>query len=386
MPDTTLLNAVAGYAEAMADKHQLEQHGSDFSELRHAVGATLAQLHPTRIALTIADIIDETPSTRTLRLVPLAGELPPFQAGQYVNLYVDIDGVQTARPYAISSSPSVRSHYDLTIKRARDGYVSHYLLDRVAVGQRLESSGPMGTFFHNPLFHGSELVFLAGGSGIVPARSMILDMLDRHLPWRFQVIYGNSYADDVIFQQELRELAAAHDNFTLTEIVSRPADGYTGLAGHLSAELIERLVGDVAGRMYYICGPTPFNDNCLAQLAQLGVKRRRIRVEANGAPKCPASLAQWPAHVRQDHEVTVTVHGKGSFRARAGEPLLNSLERNGYAAENACRSGECSLCRVKLLSGEVFNPPEAKLRQSDRDFGWVHTCVAFPTQDIEILL
>lgn len=386
MPDTTILNAVAGYARAMADKQQLAQHGSDFRELRHSVGNTLAQLHPRRLELAVEAIVEETPTTRTIRLVSRAGPLPPFQAGQYVNLYVDIDGVHTARPYAISSSPSERGHYDLTIKRARDGYVSHYLLDRIAVGKHLQSSGPMGSFFHNPLFHGSELVFLAGGSGIVPARSMIRDMLDRGQPWRFHVIYGNSYADDVIFQQELRRLAAAHDNLSLTEIISRPADGYTGLAGHLSAELIQRLVGDVANKMYYICGPTPFNDNCLAQLAQLGVKRRRIRVEANGAPKCPSSLAQWPAHMPLEHEVTVTVHGKGSFRARAGEPLLNSLERNGYAAENACRSGECSLCRVKLLSGEVFNPPEAKLRQSDRDFGWVHSCVAFPTEDIEILL
>jgi len=87
-----------------------------------------------------------------------------------------------------------------------------------------------------------------------------------------------------------------------------------------------------------------------------------------------------------DDEVTVTVKGKGSFKAKVGEPLLNSLERNGYSAENACRSGECSLCRVKLLSGEVFNPPEAHLRTSDRQFGWIHSCVAFPTEDVEIIL
>ena len=57
----------------------------------------------------------------------------------------------------------------------------------------------------------------------------------------------------------------------------------------------------------------------------------------------------------------------------------------GYTVENACRSGECSLCRVKILQGKVFNPPEAMLRKSDKDFAWVHACVAFPTTDIEIL-
>jgi len=257
----------------------------------------------------------------------------------------------------------------------------------VDVGQILQTSGPMGTFHHNPLFHGRELVFLAGGSGIVPARSMLLDMIERQLPWQFDVIYGNSFENDVIFQQELRELAQAHPNIRLTELVSRPTAGYRGRSGHVSADLLRQVLsGDLSRKMYYLCGPTPFNNNALAQLQQLGVPRRRIRVEANGAPKNPACLAQWPAGVMPQQEVTVTVQGKGSFRARSDEPLLNSLERNGYGAENACRSGECSLCRVKLVAGQVFNPPEARLRQSDRDFGWIHSCVAYPLQDIEILL
>ena len=68
------------------------------------------------------------------------------------------------------------------------------------------------------------------------------------------------------------------------------------------------------------------------------------------------------------------------------EPLLTALERTGYFVENACRSGECSLCRVKLVAGSVFNPQEAHLRKSDRDFGWIYSCVAFPTGDIEVLL
>ena len=387
MSEANILNLVAGYQDACARKQLLENSGSDFSELRHSVANTVNSLHPKRLMLRVAEIIDETPTTRSLRLISAAGSLPPFQAGQYLNVYVDIDGTETARPYAISSSPLRQHYYDITVKRAHQGFVSHHLLDNIAVGQTLQTSGPMGTFFHNPLFHGTQLVFLAGGSGIVPARSMLLDMLDRDMPWHFDVIYGNSYENDVIFQHELRDLASLHSNLTLTELISRPTADFVGRFGHVSADLIREVVrGDLASKMYYICGPTPFNDNCLAQLAELGVPRRRIRVEANGAPKNPHCLPHWPAAVNPQHEVTVTVQGKGSFRAKAGEPLLNSLERNGYAAENACRSGECSLCRVKLVAGTVFNPPEAKLRQSDRDFGWIHSCVAFPLQDIEILL
>jgi len=387
MSEQNPLNLIAGYPAAAAAKRALEHSGSDFHEVRGEVGSTVRQLHPKRLALEVAEIIEETPSTKTLRVVAVDRQgLPPFQAGQYVNLFVEIDGVQTARPYASSSSPTQRTHYDLTVKRAKDGFVSAYLLDRVSVGQRLTSSGPMGTFHHNPLFHGDDLVFLAGGSGVAPARSLLLDILDRDLPRRFPLIYVNSHTDDVIFSEELRQLAERHERFTLTEVISRPPPGHSGYSGRLTRTMLQQILGEVGNRMFYLCGPTPFNDSCLALLRELGTARRRIRVEANGAPKWPNAQQGWPEDRSLEDEVHITVQGRGSFRSQVGEPLLNALERNGYFVENACRSGECSLCRVKLVSGSVFNPQEAHLRQSDRDFGWIYACVAFPTSDIEVML
>ena len=106
MSEQNALNLVAGYAEAAAAKRALEQSGSDFYEVRGEVGSTVVQLHPKRLELEVAEIIEDTPTTKTLRLVAADRRaLPPFQAGQYINLFVDIDGVQTARPYAMSSSP-----------------------------------------------------------------------------------------------------------------------------------------------------------------------------------------------------------------------------------------------------------------------------------------
>lgn len=387
MSEQNALNLIAGYTDAFAAKLALEQGGSDFYEVRGEVGSTVVQLHPKRLALQVAEIIEDTPTTKTLRLVAVDGQaLPPFQAGQYINLFVEIDGVQTARPYAMSSSPSQRTHYDLTVKRAKGGFVSNYLLDRVALGQRLTSSGPMGTFHHNPLFHGDDLVFLAGGLGAAPARSILLNILDRQLPQRLHMVYLNSHVDDVIFADELRELAGQHANFTLSEVISRPPAHYTGRSGRLNRAMLQELLGEIGNQMFYICGPTPLNDSCVALLTELGVARRRICVEANGAPKAPHEQAGWPAGVTLEDEVQITVQGRGSFRSTVGEPLLNALERNGYFVENACRSGECSLCRVKLVAGSVFNPQEAHLRKSDRDFGWVYSCVAFPIGDIEVLL
>ncbi|HOJ13627.1 MAG TPA: 2Fe-2S iron-sulfur cluster binding domain-containing protein, partial [Deltaproteobacteria bacterium] len=69
-----------------------------------------------------------------------------------------------------------------------------------------------------------------------------------------------------------------------------------------------------------------------------------------------------------------------------GEPLMVALETAHIQSPAQCRSGECSLCRTKLLSGTVFHPEGARLRKSDRQFGYIHPCVAYPLEDLEILI
>ncbi len=381
-----VLHAIDGYTNAIEHQKELEQTGTDFTEEKGAVANTIAKLHPKRLSLEVSEVIQDTPSTKTFRLVSTGRALPPFQAGQYINLFVNINGVETARPYAISSAPLTRDHYDLTVKLVENGFVTNYLLNNVKVGDQFQSTGPMGTFYHNPLYHGKDLVFLAGGSGIAPARAMIKDIADRELPYHFHLIYTSSYLDDVIFDEELTALESKNSFLKITRVISRPPAAYKGRTGHLEAQVIKELTGDPESKMFYVCGPTSFHDFCSEQLEKLNVKARRVRIECNGPPKNPETLAGWPVNLLPSKEVNITIKGQGSFKARVDEPLLNSMERNGYSTENACRSGECSLCRVKVLKGKVFNPPEAKLRVSDEQYGWCHSCVAFPTEDIEILV
>ena len=215
---------------------------------------------------------------------------------------------------------------------------------------------------------------------------MIKDIADRSLQYNFHLIYASRYVDDVIFSEELAELDAAHGFLKVSQIISRPPEGYQGRTGHLNTEVIEELIGSGENKMFYLCGPTSFHDFCAEQLEKLNVKARRIRIECNGPPKNPETLEGWPQGLSPAEEVNVVIKGQGRFKARVDEPLLNSMERNGFSAENACRSGECSLCRVKVTKGKVFNPAEAHLRASDAQYGWCHSCVAFPTEDIEILV
>ena len=154
--------SIAGYNEISRELEICRKYGIDYTAQKGKWKTAVERLHPKRLQLRVARIIKETDSTSTLRLVADSGYLPPFQAGQYINVFVEIDGVRTARPYSISSPPNQIAYYDITIRRVPDGFVSSYLLDRVKVGDTLESTGPAGNFFYNPLNHGKIWSFWPG--------------------------------------------------------------------------------------------------------------------------------------------------------------------------------------------------------------------------------
>lgn len=377
---------IEGYQEIAREIEICRKYGIDYTIQRGRWMEAAERLHPRRLKLRVSEKFAETPSASTLRLTAAEGYLPPFQAGQYINLLVEIDGIKTGRPYSISSPPNQTAYYDLTVRRIAEGFVSDYLLDQVQVGDILESTGPAGHLYYNPLFHGQDLVFLAGGSGITPFASMIREVTDRNLGRKIHLLYGCRKAEEAIFHEELLLRAARHNNFTYDLVISDPEDDYTGLTGLLDATLIKERVGDVTGKTFYLCGPQAMYEFCLPELQKLNVPRRRIRQEVFGTPAQITQESAWPKEVPADKVFQVKLLNGRAIPAKASEPLLASLERSGIVVENCCRSGECSLCRVKMVSGKVYQPENALLRKSDKEAGYIHSCAAYPLSDLEILL
>jgi len=249
----------------------------------------------------------------------------------------------------------------------------------------MESASPAGNFCHNPLVHGKDLVFLAGGSGITPFMSMIREATDRDLDRKTHLIYGNRRPEDVVYGQDLKDRAERHGNFKMDIVISDPIAGYRGATGFITAELIKKRVGDVFSKTFYLCGPEIMYCFCLKELETLGIPRKNIRTEVFGPPKDVTAQPGWPVEVPGDRKFQVAYKGEKTVSARAAEPLMNSLERAGIVLPASCRSGECSLCRTKLVAVKVFQPQGVKLRKSDRAFGYIHPCLAYPLSDIELV-
>ncbi|HEX7981683.1 MAG TPA: ferredoxin reductase [Gemmatimonadaceae bacterium] len=233
----------------------------------------------------VVSVREETPHAKTLVL-----EVPAWaghRAGQHVDIrLVAEDGYRAERSYSIASAPENAS-VELTIERLGDGEVSPYLCDVLHAGDGLEVRGPIGGYFVWSTLQAGPLLLIAGGSGIVPLMAMLRHrgladpMLRDQAPTR--VLYSARTWDDVIYKDELRELAdksGATVTFTLTREV--PSD-WRGLARRVDRAMLEE-VGWPASDMpnVFVCGPTPFVEAVATLLVELGHEPSRVRTERFG--------------------------------------------------------------------------------------------------------
>ncbi len=377
---------IEGYKDHIKEIEVFRKYGVERTLEKGQVLDGINALHPKSIDLKVSRVIKETLTTSTLRLVSKNGYLPPFQAGQYINLFMEINGIRTSRPYSISSAPNQTGYYDVTVRRVKDGFVSPYLIDQIQVGNSLSSTSPTGNFYYNPLFHGKDLVFLAGGSGITPFMSMIREVTDRGLDRQIHLIYGSRKEDDIVFHEELADRSSYADQIKLSHVISEPSPEYSGAKGFITKESIQELAGDIAQKTFYICGPPEMSTFVSKALQDLAVPGRRTRKEIFGPPVNITQQPGWPETVKSKDQFEIILNGGKAIKAAAGEPLMNSLERSGVVIPATCRSGECSLCRTKVLKGKVYQPQGVKLRKSDQKYNYIHPCMAYPIEDLELLV
>jgi len=370
-------------------RKRLRRPGKGFEytgeKYKNVVQRVVSQIHPERMRLRVSDIIERTPTTSSFHLERMDGPVPPFRPGQYINVFVEIEGIKTSRPYSIASPPGSK-YLELTVRKKTNGFVSSYLLNTLKIGDELGSTGPAGSFYHEPLIDGQDLIFLAGGSGITPFMSVIRDAVIHDRPLGMILLYGSRVPGDIIYGEEIKELADKWPRLHYTPVISEPPKGYTGVTGFLSADLIREHVGDVSGKTFYICGPSVMYEYCLSELKKLGVPGRKIRHETYGPAQAITKEEGWPQGLSPEAVFEVEVKGKKTIQAKAGEPLMNSLERHGITLPAICRSGACSTCRIRLLSGKVYMPAHVNLRESDRQNGYIHACMAYPLEKLRIRL
>lgn len=358
--------------------------------------------------LRIATIFQETPDVRTLRLMSVDGGEFPFvyQPGQFINIQLMIDGKRVNRSYTLASSPTRSDACELTIKREPSGLASRYIHESLRVGDVLPVSGPSGKF----VFTGdnaSGVVLIAGGVGITPVISILRYLTDRAWKGAIHFLIVAKTEQDLIFRDELRWLQSRHPNLHVCITLTRtePQSMWTGNRGRATAELMTRVIPNLAQLPVYLCGPNEMMDATTELLLQLGVPSSQIHTEAFSGKKSlpvnaetgtvppvesapvisPATLTAMTKQTAKSGMATIRFSRSGhSTQVDADMTILEASEKLSIEIPNECRSGICGQCKTRLLDGTVQMDCEDALSAAEKTSGIVLACQARPQSDVSV--
>jgi ferredoxin-NADP reductase len=230
------------------------------------------------LTLPIRDVVQATPRARILR-VDLQGNAFPFIPGQSVR--VSAPGAEKKRTYSIAASPedSVSGNcVELLVGVDAEGRAGEIPLE---AGAALDVEGPSGSFTFPREPDTNQFVFVAGGTGIAPLRSMMRHALQGPHQ-QIGLYYSARTPGEFAYEEEFRELAR-DGRIELTQTITRdvPAEHWSGSRGRLGRSHLAPLVHNPE-TLCFICGPRAMVDEMPTLLEELGVRRTRIRIEEWG--------------------------------------------------------------------------------------------------------
>ena len=230
-------------------------------------------------AATVVSVTRETAAVVTIELDP--PYWPGHRAGQHLDVRLTAeDGYTAEREYSIASAPG--EPVAITVERLEDGEVSPYLTEELRAGDKLELRGPVGGYFVWEPGDGSPLLLLAGGSGVVPLRSILRHRQRTGSDVPARLLYSSRTLPDVIYRDELDKCRdGVQVSYTLTR--GQPP-GWTGYTGRINEALLAGVAWPAeANPLAYICGPTSFVETATAGLVGLDYPPQRVKTERFGS-------------------------------------------------------------------------------------------------------
>lgn len=342
----------------------------------HGIDRYLELVHP---MLTIRDLRGEivevrhqTADTVTLTLRPNR-RWRGHQAGQFVQIGLEIDGVRRTRCYSPANAANIRDgRIELTVKAHPDGLVSQYLVRNARPGMVVHLAQAAGEF-RLPAARPDKVLLIAGGSGITPVMSMLRTLVaEGHRGEIAFLYYANSEAD-VPYLDELREIAAENDNVTL--VLGYTLEDTGDVTGFFGREHVEAAAPWYREAETFLCGPPALMKSVRSFFLR---KKLDDRLHFEDFAPAPAALPSG--------EVTgaVTFANSNLAVSNEGKSLLETAEAAGLNPDYGCRMGICFTCTSKKTSGTTTNLLTGETN-SDPDIE-IQLCVTAACGDVELAL
>jgi ring-1,2-phenylacetyl-CoA epoxidase subunit PaaE len=350
--------------------------------------------------------------------VVLTFEVPPelraayaFRAGQHVALRRFVGGREVRRTYSVcdpAPGPGGPERLRVAVRLVESGEFSGWAHRELAAGDVVEVMTPAGRFVLEP--RPGLFAAVVGGSGVTPVLSMVATALAGCPKARFCLVRADRTTASTMFLDEVADLKDRWPGrLQVVTVLSREERGWGPASGRLSEERLRALlpgllpVTGVDG--WFLCGPYGLVVAAERALRGLGVPRGRIHEEVFHVAPAPAadgtgdarasgdgttatggSGATAPGDTATTATVRAVLGGRaGSWAARPGESVLDTVLRHRPDAPFACRGGVCGTCRARLVAGEVRMDRNFALEEDEVGAGYVLACQSHPvTESVEV--
>ena len=229
----------------------------------------------------ITAITQETPDVKTFCVnAPEGGKLFEHMPGQCAMLCAP--GISEAM-FSITSSPTNKEYQEFSIKKC--GQLTDYL-HSLKVGDQITVRGPYGNNFPvDTELKGKNLLFIAGGIGLAPLRSVINYVIDNRSDYgTVDILYGSRSADDLVKLKEIEEVWKNVEGVNVHLTIDREQEGWNGHVGFVPAYLKE--LGFSTDKTALLCGPPIMIKFCLEALMELGFSREQVYTTFELRMKC----------------------------------------------------------------------------------------------------
>ena len=224
------------------------------------------------------EIVDLTHDVMILRLELAEPDAIDHVAGQYVQLFTPVyfeGGKEVYRAYSVASDPERSNIIELIIRFVPGGICTTYCFEHLKVGDDVRLNGPYGTF----RLSGTDapMVFVAGGSGMAPIRSILCEMRNTQNSRKATYYFGVNTVKELFLLDEMRQFEEDLADFTFVPVVASPDadEAWEGEEG-LVTEAVERNLKNASECEAYLCGSGGMIEACRKVFLKKGMLEDKI--------------------------------------------------------------------------------------------------------------
>ena len=296
-----------------------------------------------------------------------------FKSGQFVEIGLEINGVQFKRIFSISSNQELYKESGLitiSVKKQEEGKVTPWMFEHLSVGDRLSLSSAMGEFVFEPTQaareNNQEMLFIAGGTGITPMMSIIHDVA-KSRNRKIHLLYFSRRQH--LFEMELQELSKQYEHINVRLIDSSKE-------GRISEKHLNELDLDFSQCQSYLCGPSGMLQSTMELLVKKDVSDEHIKSEHFH----PFVIDEMDDENVMPGKVLLEKRNNRAIESSGKEAILSLIEKEQIKMKSGCRMGICYQCQCEKMSGVVYNKKTKQYSDTGREV--IQICVSIPVGDV----